>query len=328
MKALVTGGAGFIGSHLTDRLLQEGASVVVLDDLSTGSIGNISRHLTNPAFRFVNGSILDIPVLESCISDCDIIYHLAALVGVKFIVQDPLKCIIANVTGTENVLSSAFRHWKKTVVASSSEVYGKSAGIPYREDQDRLLGATHINRWCYAETKAIDEYVAYAYGNKGLPIVILRFFNCYGPRINEEGYGTVVAQFVRQALRGDPITVFGDGAQTRCFTYVEDLVGGVMLASQSPSCEGEALNIGTDRPATIEALAHLIKELTGSSSEVKRVLYADYYGQSYEDTPHRVPDIGKARRLIGFEPQVDLREGLTRTIDWCRTYYGKLGRKR
>lgn len=318
MRALVTGGAGFIGSHLVDALMARGDEVTVLDNLSTGERYNVANHLEHPRFTLVEDTILNRPLVADMVASSDIVYHLAAAVGVSYIVNDPLGSIITNVAGTENVLTAAARHQKKVVIASSSEVYGKSTKAPLREDDDRILGSTTINRWSYSSAKAIDEHFAFAFAAKGLPVVALRFFNAYGPRIHSNGYGTVVARFIKQALNGEPLTVHGDGRQTRCFTYVEDTVAGVLLAGSVNAPREHVFNIGNPVEITILELARRIKAITGSRSEIVLVPYQDYYGQSYEDTPRRVPDITRARTVLGFEPRVSLDEGLTRTIAWCR----------
>lgn len=318
MRVLVTGGAGFIGSHLVDRLLARGDEVTVLDHLSTGRIDNIRHNLENPRFRFVNDSILNVSIVDELVKESALVFHLAAAVGVWHIVQDPLASITANVEGTETVLRAAFKHWRKVVIASSSEVYGKSDKAPLSEDDDRVLGPTTVARWSYSSSKAIDEHFAYAYAARGLPVTILRFFNVYGPRIHENGYGTVVARFIKQALAGDDITVHGSGLQTRCFSYVEDTVRGVMLASQVEEASGHVFNIGNNFETTILDLAHLIRKLAGSSSAIKTVPYQDYYGQRFEDTPRRVPDLTKARLILGYTPQVALADGMLQTIAWWR----------
>jgi len=320
MRALVTGGAGFIGSHLVDALVMRGDDVCVLDHLSTGRIGNIKHHVGHPRFRFVEDSILNREVVTDLVASCDIIYHLAAAVGVRYIVHDPLRAITANVEGTANILAAAYEHHRKVVLASSSEVYGKSCKAPLREDDDRVLGSTSINRWSYSSAKAIDEHFAFAYAAKGLPVVTLRFFNSFGPRIHSNGYGTVVARFIKQALRGEPMTVHGDGRQTRCFTYVADTVAGILLAGSVIEAEGRVFNIGNTTEMQIVDLAALIKALCESQSPVTLLPYEDYYGQSYEDTRRRVPDISRAKMVLGFRPQVSLRNGLLQTIAWCREH--------
>lgn len=321
MKVLVTGGAGYIGSNLVDTLLARGDEVAIIDNLSTGHIGNIKHNLDNPRFKFVNDTILSGGTLERLVEWSDLVFHLAAAVGVKYIVDDPIGTITTNVRGSENVLSLAYRYWKRVVLASTSEVYGKSTGGALTEDQDRLLGPTTINRWAYSASKAIDEHIAYAYFRGGLPVSIVRYFNSYGPRVNEAGYGSVIANFIRQALNDEPITVHGDGTQTRCFTFVEDTVRGTMMAGEKPEALGEAFNVGNEREITILELAEKVKELCNSRSEIRCIPYRDYYGHNYEDTPRRKPDLTKSRSVLGFEPQVQLEEGLRRTIEWCRQNY-------
>jgi UDP-glucose 4-epimerase len=318
MKVLITGGAGFIGSHLLDRLIEEGDEVYVIDDLSTGKAKNIEHHLGNKRFHFINDSILNEKTTERLISQVEIVYHLAALVGVKYVVEDPLRAILTNVRGTETVLNLAYKYGKKTILASSSEVYGKSTKVPLAEEDDRILGPTSVGRWSYSSSKAIDEYIAFAYAEMGLPIVILRYFNSYGPRLDPAGYGSVIARFITQALSGEPITVYGDGKQTRCFTYVEDTVRGTLLASTSKEAEGEVFNIGYDREITILELAEKIKKLTNSPSEIVLVPYDAVYGPNFEDPYRRVPDVSKAERILGFRARVSLEEGLHKTIEWFK----------
>lgn len=320
MRTLVTGGAGFIGSHLVDALLDGGHEVWVLDNLSTGRTENIAHHISNPRFKLISASILDQRVVADAVSSCDSVYHLAAAVGVRYIVSDPLRGILVNVQGTENVLAAAAAAGRKVVLASSSEVYGKSTAVPLREDDDRVLGPTTINRWSYSSCKAIDEHLALAYAAKGLSVAVLRFFNAYGPRIHSNGYGTVIARFIRQALNGEPLTVHGDGQQTRCFTYVADTVRGVLAAGARSEAGGRVFNIGQTHEITVLELANRIKALSGSASAVTLVPYEDYYGLSYEDTRRRVPDITRAREILDFHPRVPLEEGLRRTIAWCREH--------
>lgn len=320
MRALVTGGAGFIGSHLVDQLLARGDEVCVLDHLSTGRIENIRHCLGHSRLRFINDTILNMSLVDRLVEECDTVFHLAAAVGVRYIVDDPLRAIGTNVEGTEIVLRAAFRFWRKIIVASSSEVYGKSTKVPLSEEDDRVLGSTAVTRWSYSSSKAIDEHFAYAYAARGLPVVILRFFNVYGPRIHENGYGTVVARFIRQALNNAPLSVHGDGRQTRCFCYVEDTVRGILLAAGRREAEGQVFNIGNDREISIHDLAQLIRQLTGTSSEISFVPYHDYYGLRFEDTPRRVPDLGKAFLTFGYRPDVTLGDGLRRTIDWCHDH--------
>jgi len=276
MKILVTGAAGYIGSHLVDRLLSRGDEVFAIDNLSTGKLANIQQHLESHRFHLLNDTILNESLIDHLVSQVDLVYHLAALVGVKHVVADPLGAIKTNVTGTEVVLGAAFKYWKKVVLASSSEIYGKSAKIPFHEQDDRVLGPTNVGRWSYSTSKAIDEHFAFAYSAKGLSIAIVRYFNSYGPRLDEKGYGSVVANFVRQALKGEPITVHGDGLQSRCFTYIDDTVDGTLLAGEVKAGEGLVFNIGNDAETTIHDLAVAIKRLTGSRSEIIRVPYGEY----------------------------------------------------
>lgn len=327
-KALVTGGAGFIGSHLVDALLSRDTSVTVLDNLSTGKLANIAAHLARPDFRFVKGDVMDADLVDALVREQDIIYHLAAAVGVMHIVSDPLNAVLTNVRGTEHVLASAHRHRVPVLLASTSEIYGKSPHQPFGEDDDRVLGPTWIHRWSYSTAKAIDEHLAFAYAEKGLEVAIVRYFNAYGPRIDELGYGTVIARFAAQALAGEPITVHGDGTQTRCFTYVSDTVRGTILAAETAAARGLVLNIGSSEEMSVVRLAELVRELVGCTSPIEFVPYESYYGLGFEDTPRRVPDVRRAQQVLGFAAEVALRDGLGLTLEWCRTHYAaSSGRK-
>ena len=318
MRILVTGGAGFIGSNLVDALMEQGHEVTVIDNLAVGKASNIEHHLENDRLHFVNDSILNVNTLERLVRQADLIYHLAAVVGVKYVVEDPLGAIITNVRGTENVLELAFKYWVRTVIVSSSEIYGKSTAAPLREDGDRLLGPTTVGRWSYSDAKAIDEYFALAYAKKGLPVVVVRYFNAYGPRLDPSGYGSVIARFIPQALRGEPLTVYGDGEQTRCFTYVADTVEGTIRAATVREAVGLVFNIGSSRETTVNELARTILQLTGSRSEIVHVPYASAYGAHFEETRRRVPDVSRAQQILGFEAQMSLAEGLRRTLEWFR----------
>ncbi len=319
MRVLVTGGAGYIGSHLADRLLADGHDVVVLDNLSLGKVANIEHNLHNPRFRFIEGDILDSHLMGQMADECDVVYHLAAIVGVTHVLNDPLQAMKTNVWGTGTVLKEASRRGRRVVLASSSEVYGKSTACPLAEDDDRLLGSTGIARWCYSTAKAMDEHLALAYHRqRGLPVAIVRYFNSYGPRLDPRGYGSVVARFITQALAGEPLTVHADGGQTRCFTYVDDTVEGTVLAGSVPDADGEVLNIARGEETSVLELAETIRELTGSSSEIVCVPYEVEYGELFEDTRRRVPAVEKAERILGFKARVALAEGLQRTIDWFR----------
>jgi UDP-glucose 4-epimerase len=319
MRALVTGGAGYIGSHLVDALIADGNDVTVLDNLSTGKIANIQHHFNHPRFRFVCDTLLNEHLVDRLVSECDVVYHLAATVGVKYVVEDPLLCIVTNVRGTEVVIESCYRYWRRVVVASSSEVYGKSEKVPLSEEDDSLLGPTAVGRWSYSLSKALDEHLAFAYHRQGLPVSVVRFFNSYGPRVDPRGYGSVVARFIGQALAGQPITVLDDGHQTRCLTFVSDTVRGTLLAASSLQAEGKAFNIGSDRETAIVELAHMVRDFTGAKVDIVYIPYAQAYGPRFEETRRRVPDVSRARQLLGFEAQVPLEDGLRRTIEWFRS---------
>lgn len=286
----------------------------MLDDLTTGRMANLQHRLRD--IRFVNGTILDESLVHNEVERVDQVFHLAAAVGVRNIVEDPLRSLLINTRGTDNVLAACFRYWRKVLVASTSEVYGKTAQIPMREDDDRVLGPTTVHRWSYSTAKAVDEHLAFAYAAMGLPVVIVRYFNSYGPRLDEKGYGSVVANFVARSLRGEPMRVHGDGKQSRCFTYVDDTVRGTVLAGTTPEAEGMVINLGTPRETTIGELAEMIRERLGSDSPIEYVDYASYYGPGFEDTRRRVPDVTRARDVLGWEPTVGLEEGLDRTLEW------------
>jgi UDP-glucose 4-epimerase len=318
MRTLVTGGAGFIGSHLVDNLLALGHSVIALDNLSTGSHNNIQHHIHNPNFEFVLGSVLDPEIVEDAISRSDVVYHLAAAVGVRLIVERPLESLVTNIRGAETVLEMAHRHGRKVLVSSSSEIYGKSLDCPLKEDGDRLLGSPLVGRWSYSTSKAVDEVLAHAYWRtKGLPTVIARLFNTVGPR-QSPNYGMVVPRFVRAALSNKNLQVFGSGMQTRCFGHVGDIVPALIALMDSKEAEGQAVNLGSTEEVTVGDLAQLVISLTGSRSKVQLVPYDEAYESDFEDMLRRVPDISKARKLIGFEPTTSLREIVQGMIDEAR----------
>jgi UDP-glucose 4-epimerase len=313
MKALITGGAGFVGSHLAEALLGRGDEVYVLDDLSTGSIENIEHLKSLPAFHYAIDSIRNEPVTAELADHVDVVFHLAAAVGVRLIVESPVNTIETNVHGTESVLKIANKKKKKVVIASTSEVYGKSNAVPFREDADLVLGPTHKGRWSYACSKAIDEFLALAYyKEKRLPVVVVRLFNTVGPRQTGR-YGMVIPNLIKQALLGHPLTVFGDGQQSRCFTYVSDVVGVLLRLADHPGAVGEVFNVGNDREeVTIRDLAARVKARTGSKSEIVTVPYDQAYEEGFEDMRRRVPDLTKVRALVGYEPKVHLDEILDR----------------
>jgi UDP-glucose 4-epimerase len=318
VRALITGGAGFIGSHLADELLGRGQHVYILDNLSTGSVENIEHLKTSPGFHYHIDSVENEPLLAELIDRCDVVYHLAAAVGVKLIVESPVNTIETNVHCTELVLKHANKKKKKVILASTSEVYGKANGVPFREDQDLVLGPTTKGRWSYACSKAIDEFLALAYWReRKLPVVIVRLFNTVGPRQTGR-YGMVVPSFVKQALLSHPITVYGDGKQTRCFTYVGDVVRAVAVLADHPDAVGQIFNIGGGREISINELAQLVKKITGSSSPIVHIPYDEAYEEGFEDMPRRVPDIDKLKTLIGYEPTVDIEGIIERVAEYCR----------
>lgn len=316
MRVLVTGGAGFVGSHLVDRLVADGHDVAVMDNLAVGKIENVAHHLNSERFEFVCESILNERMLERMVRRCEQIYHLAAAVGVQYIVEDPLSGILTNVRGTENVLALACKYWVPVVIASSSEVYGKSRAVPFKEDGDRLLGPTTIGRWSYSDSKALDEYMGFAYAQKGLPVTAVSYFNAYGPRLEPRGYGSVVAKFITQARQGGPLTVYDDGQQTRCFTYVTDTVEGTVCAAQTPQAAGLAFNIGSDRETSIWELAEMIRRRVNPDATIANVPYSQAYGVPFEDTRRRVPDVERAEQMLGFRAEVPLEQGLDLTVAW------------
>ena len=318
MRALITGGAGFIGSHLAEGLLAAGRDVVVLDDLSTGRVENLQSVQGHPRFTLTVGSVRDEALLQKLVDSADVVYHLAAAVGVRLILERPVETIETNIVGTEMVLRAAAGHRTPVVIASTSEVYGKNDKVPLSEDDDRVLGPTTKSRWSYACSKAIDEFLALAYHReRGVPVVILRFFNTVGPRQTGR-YGMVVPRFVRQALDGAPITVYGDGRQSRCFTDVEDTVRATIALSSAPAARGEVVNVGSSQEVAIGELAERVKRLAESSSPIGFVPYDQAYQPGFEDLRRRVPDIEKAGRLVGYRAQVPLDETLRRVIDFLR----------
>ena len=319
MKVLITGGAGFIGSYLSEAYLARGQEVYVIDDLSTGRLENIKPLLKNPDFHFINDTILNREVMLELTGICDVVVHLAAAVGVKLIIDEPLKSIHTNIAGTEIVLELANKFRKKTFLASTSEVYGRNSKIPLCEDDERVYGSTAVARWSYAATKAMDEFLALAYyRTKQLPVIVARFFNTVGPRQTGR-YGMVVPRFVGQALRNEPLIIYGTGVQTRTFTYVGDVVQGIITLIEEPRAVGEIFNIGGDEEISINDLANRVKRLTRSSSPIEYIPYERAYQEGFEDMERRVPDISKLKQMVGYTNTHDLDSMLIKIIEHERT---------
>jgi UDP-glucose 4-epimerase len=318
VRILITGGAGFIGSYLSEAYIDRGEEVWAIDDLSTGSLENVAQLLHHPRFHFVNETVLNREVMLELAGTCDVIVHLAAAVGVRLIIEEPLKSIHTNVAGTEMVLEMANKFRKKIFIASTSEVYGRNSKVPLTEDDQRIYGSTVLARWSYAATKAMDEFLALAYcRTKQLPVIIARLFNTVGPRQTGR-YGMVIPRFVGQALRNDPITVYGDGSQTRTFTYVGDVVRGIIALVDEPGAVGEIFNIGGEEELTIEALAVKVKAVTASSSRIEHIPYSEAYQEGFEDMERRVPDITKIQRLVGYRNTQDIDAILARVVEYER----------
>jgi UDP-glucose 4-epimerase len=322
MRVLVTGGAGFIGSHLSETLLESGNEVWALDDLSTGRLENLRTFERHPRFRFLEASVLDASVVHGLVAQCDRVFHLAAAVGVKYVLENPLRSLLTNIRGTEVVLEACAQHKRRVLLFSSSEVYGKGVTVPFAEDDDRVMGPTHKLRWSYACGKAVDECVAQAYfEQQQLPVTVVRCFNTCGPR-QTGAYGMVIPNMVMRALRNEPILVYGDGQQSRCFSAVSDVVRGTLMLADCPEAIGQIFNIGTDQEITVNALAARIRDLSGSRSEIELVPYEQIYGRSFEDMRRRVPDLAKIRRFVGYTPQVGLDQLLEAVIADCRPQLG------
>lgn len=319
MRALITGGAGFIGSHLAEELLGRGDLVYVIDDLSTGRLENLTNVMNSPRFGIAVETILNETVMDRLVSECDIIYHLAAAVGVELIVSRPVEVIQTNILGTDMVLKLANRYLKKVVITSTSEIYGKSNHVPFKENDDRVLGPTTKNRWSYSSSKAIDEFLALAYHKeKRLETIIVRLFNTVGPRQTGR-YGMVLPRFVVQALKGEPITVYNDGSMIRCFTYVNDVVDAMIALAHHSDAIGQIFNIGSTEAISIKDLALKIKQKTNSDSPIKFVPYDEAYEQGFEDMAIRIPDLSKIKTLIGYHPSINLDGILDRVIEYFST---------
>lgn len=316
VRYLITGGAGFIGSHLVEALLDRGEEVTVLDNLATGRLDNLAH--VEGRFEMVHGSVLDALLVDDLVSSNDVVVHLAAAVGVRLIVEKPLHSLITNIRGSETVLEAAHRYRRKVLITSTSEIYGKNMDGPFKEDDDRVLGSTKVSRWGYSTSKAVDEILAFAYHReRGLPTVVVRLFNTVGPR-QSPAYGMVVPRFVTQALAGEPLTVHGDGGQSRCFCHVEDVVRGLIGLLDEPRAEGDVFNLGSTEEITILELAERVIELTGSSSEVKLIPYEVAWEEGFEDMRRRVPDISRVRGLTGWEPRMSLAQTIADVGDSFR----------
>jgi UDP-glucose 4-epimerase len=314
MRVLVTGGAGFIGSHLSEALLHRGAEVWALDDLSTGQLENLRSFERHPHFRFLEGSVTDSALVSGLVAQCDKVFHLAAAVGVKYVLENPLRSLITNIRGTEVVLEACAEHGRKAMVFSSSEVYGKGVSVPFSEDDDRVMGPTHKLRWSYACGKAVDECLAQAYWQqRQVPVVVVRCFNTCGPR-QTGSYGMVIPNMIVRALRDEPILVFGDGQQSRCFSAVSDVVRGVLMLADKRETDGEVFNVGSDEEVTVLELARRIRKICDSKSDIEFVPYEKVYGSSFEDMRRRVPDLTKIHRFVGYRPETSLDNLLEITI--------------
>ena len=319
MNILVTGGAGFIGSYLTEELLAKKNKVIVLDSLSTGRYKNIQHLEKNSDLQFVEGSILDASLVDKLMEKVDMVFHLAAAVGVELIIKDPLGSMITNIKGSEIVLEMAHRYRKKVLLTSSSEIYGKNTNGPLGEENDRILGSPLKSRWSYSTSKAVDEILAYVYWKeKGLPTIIVRLFNTVGPR-QTGAYGMVIPRFVAQALKNEPLTIYGDGKQSRCFLHVKDVVGGIINLAEHSDAVGQAFNVGSQEEITVEDLAKKIIELADSKSKLVYIPYDQAYEEGFEDMPRRVPDITKIKNLIGFKPTMDLAGIIKDVIKFSKT---------
>jgi len=316
MRVLITGGAGFLGSHLSDAFIARGDEVFVLD---TGAIAKVRHLLDNPRFHYVHDSVFNLELIDSLVSKSDLIYHLAAVVGVEHYVADPYETLNVNVNGTQNVLKAAYKHGRRLVFSSTSEVYGRNPKVPWKEDDDRVLGATTIDRWCYSTSKAVGEHFCFAYHKLGLPVTITRYFNVYGPRLDKIDVGRIITIFMGQLLRGEPLTVIGDGLQTRCFTYIDDAIRATVTAGIREDTNGQVFNVGTAVETSILDLAKLMIEISGSKSTIRFVAKEEVYGASYEDIQRRVPDNSRMKTILGVDAEVPLRDGLARTIEWFRS---------
>ena len=315
MKVLITGGAGFLGSHLAEAFLRRDDEVTVLDPASDLKVRHLREH---PRFRMIRESVLNRDILAGLVAWSDLVYHLAAVVGVEHYVGDPYQVLTVNINGMQDVLAAAFRYGKKVVFSSTSEIYGRNTGVPFDEDSDRVLGSTRIDRWCYSTSKAAAEHLCFAFARMGLPVVVLRYFNVYGPRLDRMDRGRVITIFMGQVLRGEPLTVIGDGSQTRTFTYVDDAVRATVEAGLRAGAVGQAINIGAETEVSIRDLAALMVRVSGSSSSIIFVPQESVYDRGYEDIPRRVPVVRRMHEILGVRADTALDEGLSRTIEWFK----------
>lgn len=324
MRVLITGGAGFVGSHLGDAFLARGDDVYALD---LASDSKIRHNLEHPRFHYIQDSILNVDILENLVSKCELVYHLGAVVGVEHYVADPYKVLNVNVNGTQHLLRLAHRYDHKVVFSSTSEVYGRNPKVPWSEDDDRVLGSTRIDRWCYSTSKAVGEHFCLAYKKMGLKCAILRYFNVYGPRLDAVDKGRIVTIFLGQLLRDRPLTVVGNGTQTRSFTYIDDAIAATVAAGLKKEAEGEIFNVGSDVETSILELAKMMVEVFGTEARLEFVGQEQVYGASYEDIQRRVPDVSRMKHVLGVTPRVGLREGLRRTIEWFKESEGYMAAK-
>ncbi len=321
MKILITGGGGFLGSHLSEELLKRGNEVTIVDLIDKSNQHKIQHLIGNKNYKFYRGSVLDRDLMDKLIWECDKVFHFAALVGVHHYVERPYNVLDVNVNGTKLVADLAYKYGKKMIFASTSEIYGRSTKIPFSEDDDRVLGSTKVDRWCYSTAKAVGEHYCFAYHQLGLPVVVLRFFNAYGPRLDSIESGRIMSIFMGQLLKQKPLTVIGDGSQTRCYTYVTDIVEGIIRSSEVKEAEGEAFNIGTNRETSVLDLAKAMIQIYGGKHEIQFLDHEGIYGTSYEDIKRRVPDVSKAKRILNWEAKISLEDGLRQTIEWFKKHY-------
>lgn len=320
MNVLITGGAGFLGSHMCEDFVKRGDHVTCLDMTSTAKVKHL---LDSPNFRYVHDSVLNSQMVDALVARADLVYHMAAVVGVEHYVADPYNVLNVNVNGTQEVLRAAYRHNKKVVFTSTSEVYGRNPKVPWSENDDRVLGSTSIDRWCYSTSKAVGEHFCHAFGHMGLEYVIVRYFNIYGPRLDALDRGRVITIFLGQILSGRPVTVVGDGSQTRCFTYVADAVAATVAAGLKPEAVGHIFNIGTDCETTVLELAQTLVRIAGTNIPIEFVPEATVYGASYEDIQRRVPDATAMHEVLGVQADTSLEAGLRETFDWFHQNYNE-----